>query len=68
MANGIWHAASPAGQDDSREAQVQKEFITQFILALSDEQLVTGLAVLIAGVANQLRLSSYEFGMILSLA
>lgn len=48
--------------------KAREEALTRFILALSDQQLATGLAVLIAGVANQCRLSTYEFSIILSLA
>ena len=42
--------------------------LTRFVLALSDQQLATGLAVLIAGVANRCRISLYEFQVITCLA
>lgn len=49
-------------------AGIRKEVITQFILTLSDQQLVTGLALLIAGVCNQRTLTGYQFAVILSQA
>lgn len=49
-------------------AGIRKEVITRFILTLSDQQLVTGLAVLIAGVCNQRTLTGYQFAVILSQA
>ncbi|KAF4952239.1 hypothetical protein FSARC_12704 [Fusarium sarcochroum] len=52
----------------SRSSQAWKEAIQQFILALSDQQLVTGLAILISGIANQKNLSGYEFSVMMSLA
>jgi hypothetical protein len=50
----------------SREQKV--EALTRFILTLSDQQIVTGLAILIGAMANICRLSSYEFGVVVSLA
>ncbi|KIL86297.1 hypothetical protein FAVG1_10695 [Fusarium avenaceum] len=55
-----------SGKEKFREAR--KQAVTQFILALSDQQLVTGLAILISGVANQKQLSGYEFSVVLCLA
>lgn len=49
-------------------AGIRKEVITQFILTLSDQQLVTGLALLIAGVCNQRTLTGYQFAVLLSQA
>lgn len=40
----------------------------RFILAMSDQQLVTGLAILISGVSNQYKITNYEFQVILGLA
>ncbi|OCL02565.1 hypothetical protein AOQ84DRAFT_422468 [Glonium stellatum] len=57
---------SPSAQIMSRKAR--QEALSRFILTLSDQQLVTGLAILIAGVANQCRLTVYEFSIVLSLA
>lgn len=42
--------------------------MSQFILSLSDQQLITGLSILVAGVSNQKTLTGYEFSIILSLA
>lgn len=52
----------------SESSEAWKEAIQQFILTLSDQQLVTGLAILISGIANQKNLSGYEFSVMLSLA
>ena len=46
----------------------RQEAVTRFILSLSDQQLATGLAVLVAGVANQCTLTVYEFQVIFALA
>ena len=47
---------------------VRQEALTRFILVLSDQQLATGLAILIGGVSNQCRITGYEFSVVLSLA
>ncbi|CZR65640.1 uncharacterized protein PAC_15540 [Phialocephala subalpina] len=47
---------------------VRQEALVKFILVLSDQQLVTGLAILIGAVANQYKLTGYEFSVVLSLA
>ncbi|KAN0107868.1 hypothetical protein V8E51_007610 [Hyaloscypha variabilis] len=46
----------------------RQEALSRFILTLSDQQLVTGLAILVGAVANQRVLSVYEFSVALSLA
>ncbi|PSN64274.1 hypothetical protein BS50DRAFT_68578 [Corynespora cassiicola Philippines] len=46
----------------------RQELVTRFILALSDQQLATGLALLIAAIANQCTLSVWEFQLAFSLA
>jgi hypothetical protein len=47
----------------------QREKVVQsFILSLSDNQLATGLALLIAAVANQCTLTNWEFQLAFSLA
>ena len=46
----------------------RKEGMTQFILALSDQQLVTGAAILLAALANLSGFNRYEIIMIDSLA
>jgi len=52
-----------------RLSRAQREaVVTRFILALSDQQLVTGLAILAGTVANQCTLSGYDFKMAFSLA
>jgi hypothetical protein len=45
-----------------------KDAVEHFILALSDQQLVTGLAILISGIANQNNLIGYEFTVMTCLA
>ena len=42
--------------------------LKKFILTLSDQQLVTGLAILIAAIQNRCRMSEYEFTVVASLA
>jgi hypothetical protein len=59
---------APVPKSESIARQVRKDALTLFILALSDQQLVTGLAILFAGVTAQSRLTGYEFNVILSLA
>jgi hypothetical protein len=46
----------------------REEAVNRFILALSDQQLATGLAILIAAIANQCTLSPPEFRVAFSLA
>jgi hypothetical protein len=58
----------PTASSKEKFREARKQGITQFILALSNQQLVTGLAILISGVANQKQLSGYEFSVVLCLA
>ncbi|KAK7192741.1 hypothetical protein PSPO01_01449 [Paraphaeosphaeria sporulosa] len=46
----------------------REEAVTRFILALSDQQLATGLAVVIGALANQCTLTNYDINMAFSLA
>ncbi|KAF4953942.1 hypothetical protein FGADI_5591, partial [Fusarium gaditjirri] len=55
-------------ESSQKSNEARKEAIQQFILTLSDQQLVTGLAILICGVINQKSLSTFEFSVMLSLA
>lgn len=48
--------------------QLRKRTITKFVLALSDQQLLTGLAILIAGISSQSYISGYELQVVVSLA
>lgn len=48
--------------------QQRQEVVTRFVLTLSDQQLATGLAILIAAVANQCTLSVWGFQLAFSLA
>jgi len=59
---------SPTASGKEKSHEARKQAVTQFILALSDQQLVTGLAILISGVSNQKQLSGYEFSVVLCLA
>ena len=45
-----------------------RRVMEKFTLALSDQQLVTGLAVLIAGFYKRCTMSAYHFGIVISLA
>lgn len=60
--------ASHSGDRAEAVGELRKEILTQFILTLSDQQLVTGLAILIAGVSDPWHLSGYEFTVVLALA
>jgi hypothetical protein len=51
----------PLSRDNHLEA------VGQFILSLSDQVLATGLAILVAGVSNECRLSIFEFNIDVSL-
>ena len=53
---------------DHSHRDLRREALTRFIVTLSDQQLVTGLAMLIAGVAYPHRLTGYELSMVLALA
>lgn len=46
----------------------REEVLKRFILTLSDQQLATGLAILIAAVANQCTLTVWEFQLAFALA
>ncbi|XP_014551783.1 hypothetical protein COCVIDRAFT_20029 [Bipolaris victoriae FI3] len=46
----------------------RQEALTRFILALSDQQLATGFAVLIGAIANQSSLTAYDFRIAFGLA
>jgi len=63
-------APSTESEDDVQHprSEAWKQAVSRFILALSDQQLVTGLAILVSGVARQRNLIAWEFYMVLSLA
>jgi hypothetical protein len=46
----------------------REEVVKRFVLTLSDQQLATGLAILVAAVANQCTLTVWEFQLAFSLA
>ncbi|CZS95552.1 uncharacterized protein RAG0_05146 [Rhynchosporium agropyri] len=48
--------------------RLREQTMTHFILALSDQQLVTGLAVLITGYAQRCSISGHHFEIVASLA
>lgn len=76
MVGGKWrhlkrvhtNLSSVAKEEPEAVREAGKQAVTQFILTLSDQQLVTGLAVLLAGVSDPKHLSGYEFTVVLSLA
>lgn len=47
---------------------VRKETLTRFVLALSDQQLVTGLAILITAYYRRCTISGYHFSLVAALA
>ena len=72
MARGTWYrvlrgrerrqsSLVSLGLDLSFTSQMRKEAVVQFLLALSDQQLVTGLAILIAGVSHYKDFTRYEW-------
>jgi hypothetical protein len=59
------------GEDNAQtqpNRDARSDALTSFIAALSDQQLVTGLAILIAGVSDPKHLSGYEFTVVVALA
>lgn len=61
--------ASAAVQADEAKARKHRsEALRAFILTLSDQQLVTGLAILIAGFSAYCSISTYHFNIVASLA
>lgn len=60
------------GSTDSEQASEEKkrriEGLERFVLALSDQQLVTGIAILIAGYISPCSMDSYHFQIVASLA
>lgn len=63
----LWmKSATGSGRHLTREKRT--EALSRFILSLSDQQLVTGLAILIAALTNRCLISFYEFNIVISLA
>lgn len=58
----------PPREEDSLDYGQRQEALKKFILTLSDQQLVTGVAMLVAGFANWCTMSVYELNMIVVLA
>ncbi|KAJ4347443.1 hypothetical protein N0V95_005445 [Ascochyta clinopodiicola] len=58
----------PPGSHRKLTRRQREEVVKRFILTLSDQQLATGLAILIAAVANQCTLTVWEFQLAFSLA
>ncbi|KAF2492832.1 hypothetical protein BU16DRAFT_620150 [Lophium mytilinum] len=57
------YAYPPALQKEERS-----EALKRFVLALSDQQLVTGLALVVAVVSNRCEITFYEFRVVIGLA
>ena len=64
----VGRTSSLSEQQGRSTREMRRESLARFVLALSDQQLVTGLAILIGGVANQRKLTGYEFSVVVSLA
>ena len=62
------HNSQASIMDPRQTRLLRRENMIQFILALSDQQLVTGLAILIAGVSHQGSFTRYEWVAIHNLA
>jgi hypothetical protein len=54
--------------DDNLSEDQRREALRQFVLTLSDQQLVTGIAILVAGFGNWCGMSFYELSMVVALA
>jgi hypothetical protein len=63
----LLHKARNELKDDPRKIKQRKDAVEKFILTLSDQQLVTGLAILIAGFVK-CDISVYSFENISALA
>ncbi|MCJ1437996.1 hypothetical protein MMC27_007383 [Xylographa pallens] len=58
----------PPNEKDDLDEHQRREALKKFVLTLSDQQLVTGIAILVACFANWCRTSVYELNMVVSLA
>ena len=58
----------PLNEKDNLDENQRREALKKFILTLSDQQLVTGIAILLACFANWCRTSAYELNMVVALA
>ena len=58
----------PYEKDWVETRKTANESLTRFILALSDQQLVTGLAILITGYYQRCSISGYHFSLVADLA
>lgn len=58
----------PPREEDSLDDGQRQEALKKFVLTLSDQQLVTGVAILVAGFANWCTMSVYELNMVVALA
>lgn len=62
------HFSDDVTQDPGAVHRKHAEALKRFILALSDQQLVTGLAVLIAGFSERCSMATYHFNIVAALA
>ena len=62
----VWSKDDSDDKTDVKERRIKG--LERFVLALSDQQLVTGLAVLIVAYTNRCKRSIYHFNIILALA
>lgn len=58
----------PPNKEDDLDENQRKEALQKFILTLSDQQLVTGIAILVACFINWCKMSVYEFNIVVYLA
>ena len=59
---------NPPREEDSLDGGQRQEALKRFVLTFSDQQLVTGVAILVAGFANWCTMSVYELKMVVALA
>jgi len=64
----IFRAGKQSKPHQKLTKKQREEVLKRFVLTLSDQQLATGLAILIAAVANQCTLTVWEFQLAFSLA
>ncbi|KAE9379656.1 hypothetical protein N431DRAFT_526962 [Stipitochalara longipes BDJ] len=63
-------STQPSGQGPEQKAkdEMKIELLQRFILALSDQQLITGFAILVAGILKSCTITWWEFQVVVSLA
>ena len=66
--NGLFSKGQRSSKHRPLSREKRAEGLSKFILTLSDQQLITGLAILIGALTNRCRVTMYEFRVVVSLA